>query len=78
MSIASARDEIRRRRKLVPVGADPLVGPWRILSTSGDYSHELRLDNAGVVTSSQPPRGGLKSLARFTTSEPCRSAQKTN
>ena len=52
MSIASAREEIRRRRKLVPIGVDPLAGPWRILSTSGDYSHDLHLDPAGVVTCS--------------------------
>jgi len=50
VSIASARDEIRRRRKLVPIGVDPLKGPWRILSTGGDYSHELHLDGAGAVT----------------------------
>ena len=49
MSIASARDEIRRRRKLVPIGPDPLLGPWRILSTSGDYSHELRKDGSGEI-----------------------------
>jgi len=52
VSIASARDEIRRRRKLVPVGADPLKGPWRILSTGGDYSHELHLNTDCEVTCS--------------------------
>jgi hypothetical protein len=49
VSIASARDEIRRRRHLVPLG-DPLKGPrWRILSTGGEYSHELRKDEAGDI-----------------------------
>jgi hypothetical protein len=49
VSIASAREEIRRRRKLVPIGVDPLAGPWRILSTGGDSSHELRKDEAGDI-----------------------------
>jgi hypothetical protein len=49
MSIKTAKDEIRRRRHLVPLG-DPLKGPrWRILSTGGEYSHELRKDEAGDI-----------------------------
>jgi hypothetical protein len=52
MTIASARDEIRRRRHLTPIGVDPLAGPWRILSTGGDYSHELHLADVGAVTCS--------------------------
>ena len=52
MSVRSGIAAIRAARKLVPVGDDPLKGPWRILSTSGDYSHELHLDPAGVVVCS--------------------------
>jgi hypothetical protein len=52
VSIASARDEIRRRRKLVPIGVDPLKGPWRCLSTGGDYSHELHMTDVGEVVCS--------------------------
>jgi len=52
MSIASAREEIRRRRKLVPTGPDPLAGPWQCLSTDGTYRHLLHLDSAGAVTCS--------------------------
>ena len=50
MSIASAREEIRRRRHLAPLGDNPLLGPWRCLSTDGSYAHELHLDGAGAVT----------------------------
>jgi hypothetical protein len=52
MSVRSGIAAIRAARKLVPVGDDPLAGPWRILSTSGEYSHELHLNGAGVVTCS--------------------------
>jgi hypothetical protein len=51
MSIASARAEIRRRRKLVPVG-DPLKGPWKALSTGGTYVHEMHMDSAGEIVCS--------------------------
>jgi hypothetical protein len=51
VSIASARDEIRRRRKLRPIG-DPLAGPWKALSTGGTYVHEMHLDPAGAVVCS--------------------------
>jgi hypothetical protein len=51
VTIASARDEIRRRRHLTPIGVDPLLGPWRCLSTDGSYAHEIHMDNAAIVCS---------------------------
>ena len=51
MSIKTAKDEIRRRRHLVPLG-DPLRGPWRCLSTDASYAHELHMDSAGEIVCS--------------------------
>jgi hypothetical protein len=46
MSVRAGIAAIRAARKLVPVGDDPLVGPWQCLSTDGSYRHLLHWDPA--------------------------------